>query len=184
MTRFADLPPGKWTTEQRAVAEDIVAGPRGAVGGPFPTWLRKPDLASRLQKLGEDIRFQRDLPIKYVSFAILMTARHWRCQYEWDFHTKTALQAGVSQRAIDRILANETPDDLSDDELAVYDFCRTLHRDRAVSDAQFTAARDVVGEEGVVELLAISGYYTMMAMALNVSEVPPTSGVRTEFPDG
>jgi 4-carboxymuconolactone decarboxylase len=183
MPRFADLPPAKWTTEQRAVAEDIVAGPRGAVGGPFPTWLRKPELASRLQKLGEYIRFQRALPVNYVSIAILMTARHWRCQYEWDYHTKTALKAGISQRTIDCILANETPDDLSDPERTVYDFCRALHRDRGVTDEQFAAARDALGEEGVVELIAISGYYTMMAMALNVSEVPPTSGVRTDFPD-
>jgi 4-carboxymuconolactone decarboxylase len=183
MARFAEIPLGKWTTEQKAVAEEIVAGPRGAIGGPFPTWLRKPELAARLQKLGEYIRFERDLPIKFVSIAILMTARHWRCQYEWDFHTKTARDAGISQRAIDRILANETPDDFSDGEQAVHAFCRALHRDRDVTDAEFAAARDALGEEGVVELIAISGYYTMMAMALNVSQVPPVSGKRTDFPD-
>ncbi len=182
MARFDALPPEKYTDAQRKIAEEIAAGPRGAVGGPFPTWLRRPELASRIQKLGEYIRFQRALPIKFVSIAILMTARHWQCQYEWDFHTKTALKAGISQRTIDRILAAETPDDLSDDEMAVYAFCRALHRDRAVTDAQFAAAKAALGEEGVVELIAISGYYTMMAMALNVSEVPPTSGVRTTFP--
>jgi len=182
MARFDDLPPERYTDAQRAVAEEIAAGPRGAVGGPFPTWLRRPALASRIQKLGEYIRFQRELPIEYVSIAILMTARHWKCQYEWDFHTKTALKAGISQRTIDRILAAETPDDLSDEAMAVYAFCHALHRDRAVGDAEFAAAKAALGEEGVVELIAISGYYTMMAMALNVSEVPPTSGVRTTFP--
>ena len=182
MSRFDELPPESWTAEQRTVADEIAAGPRGAVGGPFPTWLRRPELASRIQKLGEYIRFQRELPIKFVSIAILLTARHWKCQYEWDFHSKTALKAGLSQRAIDRILAEEAPDDLTEDETAVYDFCRSLHRDHAVSDGQFAAAKAALGEEGVVELIAISGYYTMMAMALNVSDVPPTSGVRTAFP--
>lgn len=182
MPRFVKLAPEQWTPEQREVADAIVAGPRGAVGGPFPTWLRRPELASRIQKLGEYIRYQRELPVKFVSIAILLTARHWNCQYEWDHHSKTAAKAGLSQRTIDRILANQPPEDLSKDEMAVYDFCRALHRDRAVSDAQFAAAKAAIGEEGVVELLAISGYYTMMAMALNVSEVPPTSGERTAFP--
>jgi 4-carboxymuconolactone decarboxylase len=182
MARFDDLPPEKYTADQRKVAEAIAAGPRGAVGGPFPTWLRRPELASRIADLGEYIRFQRILPIKYVSIAILMTARHWQCQYEWDFHTKTAREAGISQRAIDRILAQEEPDDVSDDEKTVYEFCRALHRDRQVSDETFAAAKGALGEEMLVELIAISGYYTMMAMALNVSEVPPTSGIRTTFP--
>ncbi|MGD8810942.1 MAG: carboxymuconolactone decarboxylase family protein, partial [Gammaproteobacteria bacterium] len=77
MARFDDLPPEKYTADQRKVAEAIAAGPRGAVGGPFPTRLRRPELASRIADLGEYIRFQRILPIKYVSIAILMTARHW-----------------------------------------------------------------------------------------------------------
>jgi 4-carboxymuconolactone decarboxylase len=182
MARFAPLTPDQWTPEQKKVAEAIIAGPRGAVGGPFPTWLRCPELAARLQELGEYIRFKRALPVKFVSIAILTTARHWKCQYEWDFHSKTAAKAGISQRTIDRILKNERPDDLSSDEMAVYEFCHALHRDRAVTDAQFAAAKAALGEAGLVELIGICGFYTMMAMALNVSEVPPTSGVRTEFP--
>lgn len=182
MARFDDLPPEKYTDAQRKVAEEIATGPRGAVGGPFPTWLRRPELASRIADLGTYIRFQRTLPVNLVSIAILMTARHWQCQYEWDFHTKTAIKAGISQRAIDRILAKEAPDDLSPEEKAAYDFCLALHRDRQVSDAVFATARTALGEENLVELIAISGYYTMMAMVLNVSEVPPTSGKRTDFP--
>ena len=182
MPRFAPLTPEQWTPEQQKVADAIISGPRGAVGGPFPTWFRRPELASRIQQLGEYIRFQRALPVKLVSIAILLTARHWKCQYEWDHHSKTALKAGLSERAIERIRTNEPPDDLTREEMAVYDFCRSLHRDRAVSNAQFAAAKTALGEEGVVELIAISGYYTMMAMALNVTEVPPTSGVRTAFP--
>ena len=182
MPRFAKLMPEQWTPEQRAVAEDIVKGPRGAVGGPFHTWLRRPELASRIQKLGEYIRYRRALPVRFVSIAILLTARHWKCQYEWDHHSKTALEAGIPQAAIDQILANQRPVDLSAEELAVHDFCRALHRDRNVTDTEFGAAKAALGEEHLVELIAISGYYTMMAMALNVSEVPPASGVRTKFP--
>ncbi len=182
MPRFAPLTPEQWTPEQQKVADAIIAGPRGAVGGPFPTWLRCPELASRLQELGEYIRFKRALPVKFVSIAILVTARHWQCQYEWDHHSKTAAKAGIPDQAIACILANERPDDLSPDEMAVYDFCRALHRDRAVTDAQFAAAKAALGEEGVVELIGICGFYNMMAMALNVSDVPPASGVRTTFP--
>ena len=182
MPRFAEIKPEQWTPEQREVADAIVRGPRGAVGGPFPTWLRCPELAARLQELGEYIRFKRALPVKFVSIAILLTARHWKCQYEWDHHSKTALEAGIPQAAIDQILANQRPVDLSAEELAVHDFCRALHRDRNVTDTEFEAAKAALGEEHLVELIAISGYYTMMAMALNVSEVPPASGVRTKFP--
>ena len=182
MARFDDLPPETYTAEQRAVADTIVRGPRGAVGGPFPTWLRRPELAARIEKLGEYIRFMRKLPVNLVSIAILVNARHWDCQYEWDYHSKTALKAGISQRAIDRILANETPDDLSPEEKAAFDFCRALHRDHHVTDAQFAAAKEALGEEMLVELIAISGYYTMMAMVLNTAQVPPESGVLTKFP--
>ena len=108
MPRFAPVTPEQWTAGQQKVADAIIAGPRGAVGGPFPTWLRCPELASRLQELGEYIRFKRALPVNFVSIAILVTARHWQCQYEWDHHSKTAAKAGISQRAIARILANES----------------------------------------------------------------------------
>lgn len=182
MPRFPEITPEQWTPEQREVADAIVRGPRGAVGGPFPTWLRCPELAARLQELGEYIRFKRKLPVNFVSIAILTTARHWKCQFEWDYHSKTAAKAGISLHAIGRILANEKPDDLPPDEMAVYEFCTALHRDRAVTDTQFAAAKAALGEAGLVELIGICGFYTTMAMALNVTEVPPISGVRTTFP--
>ena len=105
MRRFAPLTPEQWTPEQQKVVDAIIAGPRGAVGGPFPTWLRCPELAARLQELGEYIRFKRALPVKFVSIAILVTARHWQCQYEWDHHSKTAAKAGIPDQAIACILA-------------------------------------------------------------------------------
>ena len=182
MPRFVPVTPEHYTAAQRAVADAIIAGPRGAVGHPFLTWLQCPELAARLQELGEYIRFKRALPVNFVSIAILVTARHWKCQFEWDYHSKTAAKVGISQRAIERILANEIPDDLSKDEMAVYEFCRALLRDRNVSDAAFNAAKAALGEAGVVELIGICGFYNMMAMVLNVSEAPPTSGVLTTFP--
>ncbi len=158
--------------EQREVAAEIAAGPRGEVRGPFIALIHNPQLARRLEKLGEHLRWQGKLPPKLKELAILVTARRWTCQHEWVMHSKLALEGGLAKETVDAIAANREPTNLSDEERAVYRFCREAHATGRVGDEAFVSIRNRFGLDGALELLAINGYYTLMAMVLNTAGLP------------
>jgi 4-carboxymuconolactone decarboxylase len=174
--RLPPLPPEQLTPEQRHVADAIVAGPRKGLRGPFQAWLYSPVLADRLQKVGEYVRFDNVLPRRLSEFAILITARHWTAQYEWYAHQPMALAAGLDPAIAAAVAEDREPADLKADERAVYDFATELHGSGQVSDAAYEAVRTLFGEQGVVDLIGICGYYTVVAMTLNVARVPVPDG--------
>ena len=176
MSRLPPIADDKLDQAQRKVIEAIKSGPRGRVGGPFPALLRSPDLAGRVAHLGELLRFGTSLPPRLSELAILITARTWTAQYEWYAHAKLARQGGLSEAIIEAIRKREAPVGMQPDEVAVYNLCTELHATHGVSDATYAAARDLFGENGVVELLAISGYYVLVSMVLNVAQVPLPPG--------
>jgi hypothetical protein len=104
--------------EQRQVANDIVAGPRGAMAGPFNAWLRSPPLADRMQKVGEYVRFHSSIPHRLNELAILVTARAWSADFEWWAHYQIALKAGLDAKIADAIAAGRRPGGMSEDERA------------------------------------------------------------------
>jgi 4-carboxymuconolactone decarboxylase len=171
-SRFPPLSPEEMTPEQRKAADAIASGPRRGLRGPFQAWLRSPELADRLQKVGEFVRFSSSVPAKLNELAILITARAWDAQFEWWAHRRLALEAGLDPSIADDIAAGRRPAVLTPDEAVVYDFCTELRRDRRVSDKTFAAAKALLGERGVVELVGVSGYYDAVSMTLNVAEVP------------
>ena len=175
--RFPTLAPEAMTPEQTEAAEAIMSGPRKSLGGPFNAWLRSPALADRLQRVGAYLRFETSLPHRLNEFAILITARHWGAQFEWYAHHRLALQAGLDPAVATDLAEGRRPAGMKADETAVYDFCTELRRDRQVSDAAFAAAKAALGEQGVVELIAVSGYYDLVSMTLNVAQVPLPDGV-------
>lgn len=155
----------------------MTAGPRGAVIGPFIATLRSPELTRRLQRLGEYLRYEAALPEKLREMAILLTAREWTQGFEWETHAPLAEKAGLSAATIAAIGDARVPASMERGESLVYDVCTEVFRDRAVSDATYVAAVKEFGEQGVVDLIAIVGYYTTLAMILNVAQV---SGVRPD----
>ena len=176
--RFAELPLDQMTPEQRMVADTILAGPRGSLAGPFNAWLRSPALADRLQDVGEHVRFNSSLPARLKELAILVTAREWTAQYEWYAHAPLAQAGGLDPAIIAAIAAGKTPASMKPDERLVYELSLKLHRDKAhISDADFKAARDMLGEQGLVDLIATNGYYGLVSMTLNVAEVGLPPGV-------
>ncbi len=183
MSRRAAIDLDHLTDAQQQAADEIVAGPRGSVRGPFVPWLNSPELARRAQRLGEFARFHTSLPERLKELAILCTARHWAAQFEWWAHAPLALEAGVAQAVVDAIAANETPDFAAADEAAVYAFCRELYTTRRVSDATYRAVADHVGDQGAVELVGVLGYYALVSMTLNVFEVAPPGGDPLSPPD-
>ena len=170
--RFPKLTPETMTPAQREVAAQITAGPRGEVRGPFIALLHNPELAAHLQKLGEHLRWKGKLPARLKELAVLVTARRWTCQHEWVMHSKLALEGGLRRETVDAIAANREPPNLSEDERAVYAFCREVHASGRAGDAAFANIEKRFGLDGALELIALNGYYTLMAMVLNTAGLP------------
>lgn len=157
---------------QQEVFDAITAGPRGAVAGPLRVWLQSPELASKAQALGRYARFDSSLPPRLSELAILVTARVWGSDFEWGTHAPIAREAGVPGQAIEAIAQGRRPDFSDDDAAAVFDFAVELHLDRFVSDATFERARRQLGPQGVVDLVGICGYYTLISMTINAFQIP------------
>ena len=175
--RFPPLEPDAMTAAQRAVAEAIVSGPRGGLRGPFQAWLRSPVLADRLQKVGEYLRFSSTAPRRLNELAILITARAWDAQFEWWAHHRLAMEAGLDPAVAADLAEGRRPAAMQADEAVVYDFCTELRATRRVSDATLAAAIALLGEAGVIDLIAVSGYYDIVSMTLNVAEVALPDGL-------
>ena len=175
-TRFAVLTEATMTPRQRESYQAIVSGPRKGARGPFNALLRSPEVADRVQKVGEYIRFQSTIPAALNEMAILITGRFWGAQYEFWAHSRLARQAGLADMIIDAIAEGRRPRTMSGDERIVYDFCSELFRDKSVSDATFKAAVGRFGEQGVIDLIAASGYYSIVSMVLNVDRHPLPEG--------
>jgi 4-carboxymuconolactone decarboxylase len=171
--RMPPLPRERMTEAQRAAADELIAGPRKGVKGPFIPLLRSPELMARLQKVGEYLRFDSVLPPRLSEFATLVVARHWTQQFEWFVHVPLALKAGVTQDTIDALRDGRRPASLSADEACVHDLAGELLRHHGVSDATYAAAVERFGEQGVVDLVALIGYFALVSMVLNVAHTPP-----------
>jgi 4-carboxymuconolactone decarboxylase len=179
--RFRELPKDGMTDAQKRVYDAIAGGPRGSVRGPFAVLLRSPELADRVQKLGEHLRFNSTLPARLNEFAILINARFWGSKYEWYAHRPLALKGGLAESIADDVANGRRPAGMKDDEALVFDFCSVLHRQHFVDDALFQRAVSTLGEQGVVDLIGVSGYYTLVSMVLNVAEVPLPAGVASPW---
>ena len=170
------------TEAQRRVYDAVVSGPRGAFVGPLRAALHRPELADKWQQLGEILRYRTSLPPRLSELAILVTARCWNSQLEWQQHHGAALKGGLSPAVIDAIRDERRPEFASADEEAVHDYCLELHQSRKVSEKTYRRALELIGVLGVVELTALIGYYTMVAMTLIAHEIPLPEGAAPALP--
>ena len=164
------------TPEQRRVYDAVVSGPRGELRGPLRAALHRPDLADKWQQLGELLRYRTSLPPRLNELAILVTARTCNCQLEWYIHEMMARKAGLEPAIIDDIRAGLRPAEADADTLAIYDYAKDLNERKTVDDATYRRVLDRWDVVGVVELTALIGYYTMVAMTLNAHEIPLPDG--------
>ncbi|MEH6547359.1 MAG: hypothetical protein V7701_13055 [Sneathiella sp.] len=178
VSRLDPLHPDDMTVQQKDVYDDIMAGPRGSVQGPFNAWLRSPALIDPAQKLGEFCRFNNSLGTRLSEIAILITARKYKCQVEWFLHAQLAMAAGHNQSTLDAIMAGKRPDFSSvpgndaEKENMVYDYASALVTDGYINDEIHARALSVFGEKGLVELVGIIGYYHLVSLTLNAFNVP------------
>jgi 4-carboxymuconolactone decarboxylase len=157
---------------QRIAAAELIAGPRKSVTGPFVPLLRSPELMRRLQKVGEYLRFDTSLPPWASELASLIVARRWTQQFEWFTHVPLALREGVRPETVDALRDGRRPENLSREEAIVYDFSNELLERHGVSDTTYEVCKNQLGERGIVELVGVLGYFTLVSMVLNVAHAP------------
>ena len=182
MPRITLFPTDAMDDAQRAVHDRIVSGPRGRIQGPLRAALHNPELADKWQAFGALLRYGTKLTPRQSEIAILVTGRACQSPFEWYAHRSEAEKAGVEPSVIAALLAQTEPPGLSDDDAAIYRYAVELNRHRSVSDSTYARALACFGERGVVELTALIGYYTLVAMTLNCHEIPLPEGEVPAFP--
>jgi 4-carboxymuconolactone decarboxylase len=181
MPRIKLPTPDEMNEAQRRVYDAAVAGRRGRAPLPLLAWLASPEFANRAQSLGEFVRYETTLSPRLSELAILVVARFWTSHYEWFAHKKEALKAGLDEAVISDIARRKRPHFSNRDEQVVYDFCVHLNESHSVPDDLYRDASKTIGEQGVVELVGILGYYTLISMTLNTFEIDAPEGFECEL---
>ena len=179
--RFKPLSYDEMTPAQKTMIEHLLSGPRAGANGPFNVLLRSPEMGDLAQQFGAATRFKSALPQRLYELAILVTARYWTSQYEWQAHHRSALQAGLSPAIADAIAQGRRPAVMQKDEEAVYSFSSELLNTKQVSDATFNAAKNAFGERGVVDLIGVIGWYNTVSMLLNTDRYPVAEDTQPEL---
>ena len=180
--RLPPIPASEWTPQQRAMAQPIIDGPRGALISPFVPLLRSPELMDHAQRMGEYLRYRSSIGLRLSELAICITARQWSQQVEWAIHAPIAEREGIAPEALADIAQGRRPRALQDDETVLYDFCTELHQHRAVSDVTWAAAKALWGEQGVVDLIGVNGYYTLLSMLMNSARTAVPASTAAPLP--
>ncbi|HEU0062489.1 MAG TPA: carboxymuconolactone decarboxylase family protein [Hyphomicrobiaceae bacterium] len=173
------------TEEQKRAARQFESGRGYAVHGPFAVMLRSPEVMLRAMAMGDYLRFRNALPRRVSEMVILITAREWTQQFEWTYHYRYAMEAGLAREIADAISEGRRPPSMAADETAAYDFAIELLHRKGVSDATYARALAVLGERGIIDLTGICGYYSLLAMVMNVARTPADAegaGPLAKFP--
>lgn len=180
--RFRPLTYDEMNEAQKALTDRALSGKlEGGTSGAFNVLLRSPEMSERLKEFGTSALSQSSLGPKLNELAILITTRAWTAQYPWANHHRAAIRAGLNADVIDAIAAGKRPATLQPDEEAVYNLCTELLTNGQVSDATFQAAKDRIGERGIVDVIGVVGYYQIVSMLLNVDRYPLPDASKREL---
>ena len=183
--RMPPIAADKLTEAQKKAIEEFRTARSAEISGPFVPLLRSPEVLGRARAMGDYLRYRSALPPRLSEFVILMTARAWTQNYEWNAHEPLARQAGLQVAVIKAIADGRRPDNMADDEEILFSFCDELRRNQSVSDATYARAVTKFGEQGVIDTVGLVGYYTLIAMVLNTARTPLPGGASpalTSFP--
>ena len=176
------LRPEQMTDAQRVAAEEITAGRRGGVVGPFIAALRSPECMRRLQHFGAYLRYDSNIDPRLRELVILLTARHWKQDFEWVTHEPLARSAGLAPATIDAIRTGTPPAALAADEALIVELCAVLAADGRVPDALYARALALLGEPGLIDVVCAVGYYSTLALIMNVTRMAiPDTAVAPEW---
>ncbi|WP_454622166.1 carboxymuconolactone decarboxylase family protein [Bradyrhizobium cenepequi] len=179
--RLKLLSPGEMSEAQKQTYDEAITGKRGSAPAPMMAWLNSPEMAGHATRLGEMLRFNTVFPPKLSEIAILVTARHFTAHYEWWAHKRLALKGGLEPKIIDDIRDRRTP--VFDDPKArmIYDVAKSLHEGHGLSQTLYDEAVEVLSVRGVVEIIGLCGYYTMVSLTLNTFEFGLPDGEVSEL---
>jgi len=183
--RLPPLSPDKMTAEQKKAAADFMAVRKTAPTGPFSVMLRVPELMDLTFKWRLYLTTKPTLDTRLIELGIMVTARHWTQQYEWNAHYPAAIKAGVKADTITAIAEGRRPAQMPEDEAILYDLLTELLHNKRVSDPTYARALAKFGEPGIVEATSLAGYYAMLAMVMNTARTPVPAGATpalTAFP--
>jgi 4-carboxymuconolactone decarboxylase len=181
-TRLGPIPEDQMTAAQKAAVEGVMSGPRKHMGGPFSALLRSPELMNRVQKVGEYLRFLCPLEKRLGEFAAIIAARHYDQQFEWWAHYRQAVEAGLKTEIADAVGEGRRPSGMADDEEILYDFLTEALKNNGVCDLTYARAVNKFGEQGVIDILAVAGYYGLLALVMNVARTPVPEGHALPLP--
>jgi 4-carboxymuconolactone decarboxylase len=176
--RMPPIPADKMTDAQKKAAAEFAAVRNSAPTGPFGVLLRVPELMDLGFRWRQHVQFRSALDQRQTEFVILMTARHWTQQYEWNAHYAAAIKAGLKPETLAAVAEGRRPGQMADDETILYDLCMELQRHHSVSDATYARALEKFGEAGIVEATSMAGYYTLLAMVMNTARTPLPAGAK------
>jgi 4-carboxymuconolactone decarboxylase len=179
--RLKLLSPGEMNADQKQTYEEAIAGKRGAAPAPMMAWLNSPEMARHATRLGEQLRFSTIFPPKLSEIAILVTARHWTAHYEWWAHKRLALIGGMDPKIIDDIRDRRTPAFDDPKGQMIYDVAKSLHEGHGLSNTLYAEAVKVLSERGLIEVIGLCGYYTLVSMTLNTFEFELPAGEVSEL---
>lgn len=174
--RFPQITLDQLSGQSRQLGEEIMKISSVGLAGPYNPMLRSPEMAERLFRLLDYLRFNTSVPRRLNEFAILIQARLWTSQVEWYAHYPLAIKAGLAESVAADLKAGRRPAQMQKDEALVYDFCMELSTKHAVSDETFARAREVMTDRQIVDLIAVSGTYVTAAMLLNAAQEPAPGG--------
>ena len=163
------------SARQKEVHDAIASGPRGEVVGPLAVWLNRPELADKAQKLGQYCRYDSSLPPRLSELAILVTARIWDAAFEWQSHEPPARAAGLAHDVIEALRRDEEPVFENADEAVVYAVSRHLNLERTISEDLYREAEKLLGQDKLVDLIGVLGYYSFISMTIKAFDVDPIS---------
>ncbi len=170
--RMPRIPNEKQSAAQKKIIAELEAGPRGVARGPWDAIMRSPGLMEQAHRFGEYVRFRSPLEKWIIEMTALMVSRSWTQQYEWASHYPLSIAAGLGASVGDAIAEGRRPDGMSEQEAALHDFLSELFTNKSVSDKTYVNAVASFGEDGVVDVLGVVTYFTMLAMVMNVSRTP------------
>lgn len=175
MQRLNPPDPSGYTEDQQRIA-DSVTKTRGSVRGPFGVWLHAPGLADPAQQVGAFLRYGSKMPGNLRELVIITIGRYWGAQYEWYAHAALAVEEGVSADAVERLRNRQIPDPLTGDERLVHELATEIVQTGRLLDASYARGLEALGEEQMVELVGLCGYYSFISFTLNVFQVPVPEG--------
>ncbi len=180
--RMPEIPADKMTDAQKKAAEEFAAGRGTPVFGPFVPLLRSPEVMLRAKAMGDYLRYKSTLPPKVSEYAILITARHYSQEYEWALHYPIALKAGVNPELLAQLAQGRRVRGVYETDQLIYEFVSELLTNHCVCDDTYHWAVTKLGEQGVIDLAGVVGYYTMLALVMNMARTPLPKGEKPALP--